>query len=83
MGTTIYGSYDQLIVERSGLDRLLHGLRGRRRRRTAVPIARIRAVRAERGRVVVLDLDDGQRVEVEQRDADAVAADLVRCGVGG
>ena len=80
MGTTIYGSYDQLIIERRGIARLLHG---GLRRRLAVPIARIRTVRAERGgRVVVLDIDGGERVEVEQHDADAVAADLVRCGVG-
>ena len=100
MGTNIYGSYDELVIELHGLD----GWRSRRRElrvrvddvwqvRSADPHTLVsfdgervlRLGRPHGGRVVVLDLVPGaalDRIVVGLEDADVVAADLARWGVG-
>ena len=96
MGTTIYGSYDDLMIELHGLDALRMGSR-----RIRIPLAEIESVQAldEVGGdadtvdvgprsqpAVLIRRRRGGRSEVvavHRRDAEEVAADLVRRGVGG
>ena len=100
MGTNIYGSYDELVIELRGLDRWLSGRAEVRVKvgdvwqvrsadlRTLVPWGGervFRAGRGGRGTVVVLDLAPQaafDRLVVAVPDADAVVADLHRCGIG-
>jgi hypothetical protein len=88
MGNVIYGKFDQLVVEHTGIDRVRHG------RRVSLPVDRIEEVVAEptsgadhvagthRRPAVVIRLHGGERYVVECRDAVEVAADLTRRGVG-
>lgn len=96
MGTTIYGSYDDLMIELHGLDALRMGSR-----RIRIPLAEIESVQAldevggdadtvdvgprSQPAVVIRRRRRGGRSEVvavHRRDAEVVAADLVRRGVG-
>ena len=101
MGTTIYGSYDQLVIEVSGVTRLRPHANGLTPKRVLVPVDLISNVRsAPAGRrsqssadvvievgsskkpAVVIELVGGSEYVVHVDDADEVAADLTRRGVG-
>ena len=101
MGTTIYGSYDQLVIEVSGVTRLRPHANGMTPKRILVPVDLISSVRSapagrrskssanlvtEVGspnkRAVVIEVVGGGEYVVHVDDADEVAADLTRRGVG-
>ncbi len=95
MGTNIYGSYDQLVIELSGFDAVRAG-----RRVLRLDIDTIRSVTVEARQVadpatqhlgirrhpaVMITIEDGRSLRcfaVHRPDAVEMAADLVRCGVG-
>ena len=94
MGTTIYGSYDDLVIELHGLDALRLGTR-----RIRIPLDDIESVDSfaagdptggivvgprSQPAVVIRSRRDGRgaTVAVHRPDAEEVAADLVRRGVG-
>ena len=101
MGTTIYGSYDQLVIGVSGVTRLRPHANGLTPRRVTVPLDLIssvtsvpagrrsrsdRSVLCEVGSLrkpaVVIEVIGGGEYVVHIDDADEVAADLTRRGVG-
>ena len=101
MGTNIYGSYDELVIELSGLDLVRAGRREVRVRvddvwhvRAADPRTLVRwegerllRVGRRRGTEPVLVLDLGpdaafDRIVVGLDDAEQLAADLHRSGIG-
>ena len=85
MGTRIYGRYDELVIELTGWDAWRA-----RCRRIRIPLDEIDSVRAAvvgpRAEPAVVIRTSGPGVAspvvVHRRDAEDVAADLVRRGVG-